>query len=119
MPAESLKLDCGHTIQKQSDSITTGYGRDEHNRTLCYACCADKDREYMRTHNRISLYFADGEVANWPGSLKFKPTLIRHGSHNIAGTRTDVWFTGPDDSRWHGVQFGRWSQICRCKRLKD
>jgi hypothetical protein len=113
---------CGQT--KTHDSkYTTGYGTKRDGTKVCYECCGKEDAEYMRTHDRITLYLTerksyDSEVGNWPGSLKFKAGYVKRGSHNIAGTRRDVWFTGPDGSRWWGVQYGDNTQILHCRKLK-
>lgn len=56
-------------------------------------------------------------VSNWPGTLRFD-CLIRKGRHNIAGTRHDVWFDGPDGYVWHGTQYGEWTEICHCRRTQ-
>lgn len=59
-------------------------------------------------------------VSNWPGTLKFDvhAGAIKRGHHNIARTRVDVWFRGPDGFTWHGVNIGD-NMICRCKRTKS
>jgi hypothetical protein len=73
----------------------------------------------MKDEGRITLYLTDdGRVTNWPNSLSFKGHVSK-GRHNIAGTRYDVWFTGPDGHRWHGTQYGDNTQICHCKRTKE
>lgn len=59
-----------------------------------------------------------GTVTNWPGTLTFDLTYAKAGLHHRAETRYDVWFKGPDGSRWHGVQYGENTQICHCRRLK-
>lgn len=101
---------------------TTGYGRNEKGDIVCYACCGETDKRWMIEKGRIALYLTgkNGEytVCNWPGSIKFIPYRVRKGRHNIAGTRTDVWFKGPDNKVWHGVQYGEFTQICHCKRMK-
>lgn len=86
---------------------------------VCYPCCAELDRERMRSTGRITLYLAPNknggfEVTNWPGTLRFPV-----GRHNIAGVRNDVWFIGPDNMTWHGVQYGDNTQLCHCKRVKS
>jgi hypothetical protein len=58
------------------------------------------------------------QVTNWPGSLRFN-AFVRRGRHNLAGTRYDLWFTGPENTLWHGVQYGDQTQVCHCKRLKS
>jgi hypothetical protein len=101
----------------------TGYGADGNGNLICYSCCADIDREDMRRTGKATLYLtagADGtaDVTNWPGTLRFRTGPVRRGRHNMAGTRYDVWFTGPDGKEWHGVQYGENTQIVHCKRVK-
>ena len=59
-----------------------------------------------------------GKVSNWPGTLEFPLTYGKAGLHNMARTRYDVWFKGPDGARWYGVTYGDNTQICHCRRLK-
>ncbi len=101
----------------------TGYGIDRAGNKVCYACCGKHDLADMRETGRAVLYLTEEGtqgtvVSNWPGTLKIRVTHLRKGSHNIAGSRTDVWFTDGDGRQWHGVQLGEFSQLCRCKRLK-
>jgi hypothetical protein len=72
-------------------------------------------------HLPLYLTTRDGrhEVTNWPGTLRFHVTRHWTSKHNLGGTRTDVWFTGPDGHLWHGVQIGEWNQICHSKRTKQ
>jgi hypothetical protein len=124
-------LDCGHKPSKHGD-FTTGYGTDSEGRTTCYECCGEKEKEDMRVHGKAVLYLThagygagspfgaypwrDGKVTNWPGTLVI-PCRVCKGKHNIAGTRYDVWFEF-EGEKWYGVQYGEYTQICRCKRLK-
>lgn len=110
-------LDCGHEESEHSD-LTTGYGTDNEGKKYCYACCAEQDREQMRKDGDITLYLHNGKVTNWPSSLVFVPYHERKGRHNIAGTRTDVWFSF-EGTTWHGTQYGSFSEICRCKLVKS
>ena len=117
-----MKLDCGHEPSPHAE-FTTGYGI-MNNKKYCYDCCAKTDREDMENSGRATLYLTkkdvngsiSWEVKNWPGSLKFK-AYVKKGSHNIARTRYDAWFT-VNDKRWHGVQYGENTQIIHCKRVK-
>jgi hypothetical protein len=110
-------LDCGHPVSEHL-SITTGYGTDKDGKKHCYECCAVRDKAAMIEDGKATLYLAKNEVTNWPGSLRFAVSYTRKGRHNIAGSRHDVWFTGPDGKRWHGVQFGENTQLCHCRRIK-
>lgn len=100
---------------------------------LCDECCGEEDRRAMVETGRATLYlsyqdygkrgwlgekYVSATVSNWPGTLKFHSNLIKVGRHNMAGTRYDVWFKGPDGKDWHGVQYGENTQICHCRRIK-
>lgn len=116
-------LECGHTASKHSPS-STGYGSMADGSRHCWDCCAKVDREYMLKHGKITLYLskeAKGhKVSNWPGSLSFAVTGgPRRSYHNMAHYRYDVWFFGPDDHLWHGVQYGDNTQLCHCKRTRQ
>ena len=121
-------LECGHAESPHSE-FTRGFGRDQQGARSCYACCADKDREHMIADGKATMYLTYDEpipglkawkVTNWPGSLVFKVGgAIKHGRHNWAVTRRDVWFTGPDGKPWHGVQYGDNTQIVHCRRTKS
>ena len=98
---------------------TTGYGEDDKGGKVCYQCCAEQDKAYMRRHGRITLYlvkYGNGkyEVVNWPGTLRIKAG-VKAGNHNIAGSRYDVWFSF-ECMTWHGVCYGENTQLCHCKR---
>lgn len=127
-------LDCGHLPSARVDATATvGYGTNKDGKRHCYACCGERDRTDMIASGRVTLYliprehkpadradFVRYEVINWPGSLRFSVRIsdIRHGRHNIAGTRTDVWFLGPDGATWHGVNYGENTDIVHCRRVK-
>ena len=104
----------------------TGYGTNQDGNPVCYECCGVVDREAMLRdgHSKtLPLYLTskDGRrfVGNWCGTLQFPVRHYQSGRHNIAGTREDVWFIGPDHHVWHGVQYGQWTQIVHCKRTKE
>jgi hypothetical protein len=97
------------------------YGRDSGGRRWCYACCGLRDVRRMTRTGRAVLYLTKQNgahvVTNWPGSLKFPASYCKAGRHNMARTRTDAWFTGPNGTRWHGVNIGD-NEILHCKRIK-
>jgi hypothetical protein len=125
----------------QPGDVATGYALIEIEKKefrICYKCCADQDRKYMREHGKIMLYLVYTvkqpteserrigyrptkvyEVTNWPGTLRFKVRASKEGHHNIAGKRTDVWFRGPDNKEWWGVNYGDNTQIVHCRRTKQ
>jgi transcription elongation factor Elf1 len=109
----------------------TGYGKDANGNIVCYACCAELDKEQMTKGEPITLYLTcqdflpwkqqshhiSGKVTNWPGTLEI-PCNGWTGCHNIAGIRYDVWFTFAGH-KWHGVQYGNNTQLCHCKTVKN
>jgi hypothetical protein len=116
--------DCG-AIKPINKEGGTGYAivRDtpadpNTERKICYVCCGERDKKEMIEEGKAILYWDGKKVSNWPGTLTFAPTRSSKGHHNIGRTREDVWFTGPDNKSWHGVQIGENTQILRCKRLK-
>jgi hypothetical protein len=117
-----MKLDCGHEPSKHS-SFTTGYGIDSDGRKLCYDCCAERERQAMIDTGKAYLYLSTDDsgqyvVTDWSGHLRF-PTHASVGRHNIAGTRYDSWFRGPDNFIWWGVTYGDNTQLHHCKRTKQ
>jgi hypothetical protein len=121
-----MLVECGAQALKQGEHIIRSAA-------ICYQCCGEMDVNDMRTSGRALLYltqewcavYADvgparsrcNYVSNWPGTLKMR-AYVRKGRHNIARTRYDAWFTGPDGAKWHGVQYGENTQVVRCRRLK-
>jgi len=108
-----------------SDSCTTGYGVRDDGSKICFDCCGIRDKQIMikaGNSKTLPLYLVVKEaqwwVTNWPNTLSFQVHHLRKGKHNIAGTRYDVWFQGPDNKTWHGTQYGDWTQIVHCKRIK-
>lgn len=117
---------CNQDKTHPDDSCTTGYGENAEGQKVCFDCCGTRDREYMiETGSSVALplYLTKTDnawsVGNWPGTLRFRCGVPKKSQHNIAGTRYDVWFTGPDGKTWHGVQYGEWTQIVHCKRTKN
>jgi len=118
-------LHCGHEPSQHGEH-TTGTGIftvDGIQREICWDCCADIALGQMLKDGKSFFYLTetDGKykLTNWPGNLSFPLMSYREGSHNIGRTRTDVWFVGPDQYVWHGVQIGEWNQVCRVKRTKE
>jgi len=106
--------------------FTLGYARKgPKGPKVCYDCCAMKDAEWMCDKGHITLYLDESSsrwwVTNWPGSLAFPSSMqSSHGRHNISGTRSDVWFRGPDGFMWWGVSYGdNDTQTCHCRRTKQ
>jgi len=99
-----------------------GYAIDDAGNLVCYKCCAVEDKERMREHGRIALYLtfngAKWIVSNWPGTLKLSVQRFKEGDHNMTGFRRDVWFDF-EGYQWHGVQYGRNSEVCYCRKTKN
>ena len=113
-------LDCGHKPSPCSD-MTTGYGETD-GKHYCYDCCAERDKDHMRKHGKITLYLSTGDegrhyVTNWPNSLRIQCSTPKVGYHNMARKRYDVWFKF-DGSMWRGVQYGDNTQLCHCRKTK-
>ena len=117
---------CQQAIAPSPWEFTTGYGVNSDGDKICYSCCADGDREYMRQHGKIALYLCHDKearkytVTNWPGTVCFP--IMGHAPcrswHNIARYRYDVWFVF-DGHIWHGIQYGDNTQIVHCRRTKQ
>ena len=112
---------------KQTGAITTGYGLDNEGHKICYACCADSDRQWMNEHDQITLYLSDRQeqgltryyVSNWPGSLEYRAFDVVEGRHNIARTQTRFSFRDDNGQLWHGRQYGQWTQLAHCRKAKQ
>lgn len=115
----TLICDCGHPESPHSE-ITRGYGW-MNEKTMCYDCCLEWDKQNMRETGKTTLYLVKRDskyfVENWTGTLSFPTYGAKKSWHNIAGTRIDVWFVF-EKQEWHGYQIGNFTQICHCKRTK-
>lgn len=126
-------LECGHEPSPHS-AHTAGYGTDESGARSCYACCAASLRADMVATGRATLYLTRDKEAgltalgspkpsgyvltDWPGELRFATGPVRKGRHNIAGTRYDTQFRGPDGAAWHATQYGENTQVAHCRRTR-
>lgn len=122
-----MLLDCGHELAAEylqpGRTGGTGYGYDENNRKICYACCGERDKETLRNYDRWTGYIVKDSagqwsVTNWPGSLAIKPfaTKLHKYAGGFGADRFDVWFFF-EGKEWHGIQRGD-NQILRCRKLK-
>lgn len=118
-----FKCELCRLVKTHVSDFSTGYGINNQGRKICYDCCAVVDRKSMDKTGRITLYLVkkDGKniISNWPGTLEIPVSRLKTGRHNLARTRTDVWFLDHQNREWHGVHIGDWSQLCHCKRLKS
>ena len=108
--------ECGKECK--SNGFSTGYGVDANGNKICYECCAKHDEQALMAlegKNKICLYLTGkaGEemISNWPGTLKIKPTLVKHGKR-----RTDVWFTHKG-KKFHGTQYGENTEVCHIRAV--
>lgn len=121
---------CHQEKEVNTTGVTTGYAVGILGDYICYACCGEIDREHMRKYDKTTLYLSfelqnprigwndyKAEVTNWPGTLRISLHGVRVGRHNIARRRYDVRFT-LDGNEWHGVQYGDFTQILHCRKLK-
>jgi len=115
--------------------LSSIYAHTPDNKRVCRECAGARIRAEMVKSGRITLYliFRPQEVpdyqkgvhyrnrgwyvTDWAGSPSMVfPATIHKGRHNIARTRYDAWFRGPDGYIWHGLQYGENTQICHCRR---
>lgn len=121
VPANRFTCDDCHQIITHIGHGGTGYGTFG-DKTVCYGCCGERDRREFLESDRWTFYLSrvgqDWYVGNWPGTFKIGVNNFRRGRHNIAGTRCDVWFYDERGRCWWGVNYGNFTQIVHCKRLK-
>lgn len=110
--------DCGHTVK--SDGLGTGYGINDKNEKICYQCCADQDKAYLKEHGTLTGYFDGKYFTNWPGSFKLLAQGIKKSWHNFAGRdgRTDYWVY-MDGVCYHGVHVGFTHQCSTIRKVKQ
>jgi hypothetical protein len=116
-----ITCDCGHPPSEHLP-ITTGYGIDSNNKTHCYACIAELDKQWMIDNGNITLYLNEQKrtVSNWPGSLTFHVKALWKGYHNFFRCeQVFARFIGPDGKVWSGKQVtSGYTQLINCKRTK-
>ena len=113
---------CNKDLIADENGCGTGYGLDKYNNKVCYACCAETDKQQMRDNGKICLYLTvkfnrKSKVSNWPGSLVWENVYVSIGKHNIARVRYDCWFWF-ENCEWHGVRYGDNTEIVHCKKTK-
>lgn len=99
----------------------TGYAVDSKGNQICYACCAindGKELDNLQPGQKVCHYWNGKHITNWPGTLCITPTSTTTGRHNIAGVRTDIYFTYNSKS-FHAVQYGYNSQIAHIKTYSN
>jgi len=124
--------DCGHApaAPPACGMGPVGYGTTDDGKTVCYACCAERDRATMAREGnsrKLPLYLTRDNagrwsVANWPGSLRFEAREVRTCKVNGYGRmqrRTYARFTGPDGMEWWGFQQGEWNEVFHAWRKRE
>lgn len=94
---------------------------------ICYDCAAVRDKEYMRTHDHMTLYVKDANdskglpdsryvVTNWPGTLRFDVIRDKKTRHNwrVVGDVLHVWFVF-EGRVWYGRHVGD-NEIVHCRK---
>jgi len=124
---------CNKTISIIPGNIGTGYAYNEQREKVCYTCCAEIEKEFMRKHGRIQLfmnindhpkkawgypYGIAGRVTNWAESLSFPVLQINISRHNFARVRYDGHFVF-EGYYWHVFKCGDNTDICHCKKTKE
>lgn len=109
-----------------ANGVGTGYGTYYVGDKICYPCCGINDENRLLglgIGEKMSLYFDEDGIKNWPGTFHIPRYKSKVGNHNIAGNREDVWFnyfnkkTNERQYYW-GVVYGDWTEICHIKRVK-
>ena len=120
---------CNNTFPVQK-SGGTGYAVTSNDKKICYNCCAEIDKREMdelvkkvNNKEKVTSFFLyltnnNSQISNWSGILKYNILRTRTGKHNIARIRIDAWFKDHSGHLWHGVQYGKNTDIIRCKPLK-
>lgn len=110
--AEIITCDCG---------CGTGYAILPDIGKICYDCSAEIEKQFMRDNGRSVIYLCEKstgyEITDWPGRLRIPVAMYKEGHHNIAGTRTDVWFLFEGEV-WHGVKCGENHDTIHVRRTK-
>lgn len=131
MPAGFICGDCGETHPFKLGG-GTGYGTDSAGAMFCYGCGAERCAAELERDGKGCLYLsprtkaerdarnasATYKLTDWTGEMSIPVYGVRKGSHNLAGTRYDVWFKFRG-REWHGVQYGENTQLCHVRRLKE
>lgn len=115
-----------HRVLPVRKSGGTGYATTGSGKRICYECAGKRETKEISkkpTGSKHIFYLTkhDGKyvVSNWPGTIKYPVYASKTGSHNIAGSRIDVWFKDHDGQNWHGVQMGGWNEILHAKKVKN
>lgn len=113
---------CGEQKTHESE-ISTGYGTNDKGEKVCFACCGEQDKQYLRENGILSGYFVEDDkgarFTNWPGTFSLPAIYVRKSWHNFAGRngRTDfsVFFEGKE---YYGRQIGHFNQCATIRAYK-
>ena len=111
---------CKETIMSENRT-SSGYAIDKDDNKVCYECCGKSDRKELlnlKPKEKLTLYFSNGQVTNWPGSLKIDTDRVKESRHNMGGIRVDFWFK-LDGMSFHGYQIGHNNQLAHIYKLKS
>jgi hypothetical protein len=121
---DTFKCQSCHRELPVNRSGASGYAVTGSGRKICYECAGKKEEKEVGkkgSGEKHVFYLSkkDGKysVINWPGTLRYTVTAVKSGRHNMAGTRTDVWFKDHLGREWHGTNIGD-NDLLRAKRLK-
>jgi hypothetical protein len=123
---------CGKEINPADHYPSTGYGKDDSGRIICYEDCAEIERQYMRDQKRITLYlqkritlylkyngFGVGcyGLFTWPG-IEIARTADYKQSRSYNGKLYLTVYFIFEGKRWYGRHYGDDSDLIHCKQLK-
>lgn len=106
---------CGKQIQ--SDGMGTGYGEDKSGNIVCYACCAEQDKAYLRDHGILDGYLSSNEFINWPGSFRIPVLASKKSRNNFGAVRIDFWLKW-EGRNYYGRQVGNNSECAFIKVMR-
>lgn len=128
-------LDCGHPAAP--DGIKAGYAIAPDGRHICYTCAGAWELNDALEHGSAVFYLTnnhsysylrdsmghyvkpgDAKITNWSGTVAFKILYMKVNYHNWAAYRVDVWFKDIMGDYWWGRQYGNFSELCYCRRIK-
>lgn len=120
MKHEFICSQCQQNKVHESE-VSTGYGYNSKDEKICFECCGVNDAaelKQLQPKQKAVQYWDGKNITNWAASLVINPYAVTHGSHNMAGKRTDVYFRF-EGRKFHAVQDGNFSQIAYINVLKS
>ncbi len=122
------KFHCDYCKEDKEYISTTPTGFIKyHNKTICFGCYTRIDIDNMRiTGKGILRLHREDTLPSEPlrytmrnlGTLRLPVNRIITKNYVKHSTRRDIWFDLYDQI-WHGVQYGDFTQLCHCRRLKQ